>query len=54
MGYPETFEGFMIKDQSKWTDFEKKEVEIRALRISRQELLTPTTVQTEAVRRPRH
>ena len=26
MPYPETFEGYMIKDQSKWTDFEKKEV----------------------------
>ena len=26
MGYPDTFEGFMIKDQKKWTDFEKKEV----------------------------
>ena len=27
MGYPETFEGYMISDQSKWTDFEKKEVQ---------------------------
>jgi len=26
MGYPETFEGFMIEDQKKWTEFKKKEV----------------------------
>lgn len=26
MPYPEMFEGYMIKDQSKWSDFEKKEV----------------------------
>ncbi|CAD6586929.1 MAG: hypothetical protein ASARMPREDX12_002552 [Alectoria sarmentosa] len=25
MPYPEMFEGYMIKDQSKWSDFEKKE-----------------------------
>ncbi|MCJ1278086.1 hypothetical protein MMC21_005900 [Puttea exsequens] len=25
MGYPDTFEGFMIEDQSKWTNFQKKE-----------------------------
>jgi hypothetical protein len=26
MGYPDTFEGFQIEDQKKWTDFKKKEV----------------------------
>ena len=26
MGYPDTFEGFMIEDQKKWTEFKKKEV----------------------------
>lgn len=26
MGYPDTFQGFMISDQKKWTDFQKKEV----------------------------
>lgn len=26
MPYPDMFEGYMIKDQSKWSDFEKKEV----------------------------
>ncbi|KAL9635172.1 MAG: hypothetical protein Q9164_003638 [Protoblastenia rupestris] len=25
MGYPDTFEGFMIEDQSKWTEFKKQE-----------------------------
>ena len=29
MPYPETFEGYFIKDQSKWTEFEKKEVKLR-------------------------
>ena len=54
MGYPETFEGFMIKDQSKWTDFEKKEVGIRASRSSEIRSLKPATVQTKAIRRPRY
>jgi len=26
MGYPDSFEGFMINDQSKWTEFKKQEV----------------------------
>ena len=26
MGYPDTFEGFMIDDQKKWTEFKKQEV----------------------------
>lgn len=26
MGYPESFEGFMIEDQKKWTEFKKQEV----------------------------
>lgn len=26
MGYPDSFEGFMIEDQKKWTEFKKKEV----------------------------
>jgi len=26
MGYPDTFEGFMISDQKKWTEFSKQEV----------------------------
>ena len=26
MGYPDTFEGFMIEDQKKWTSFKKQEV----------------------------
>lgn len=26
MGYPDTFEGYMIGDQKKWTDFKKQEV----------------------------
>lgn len=30
MPYPETAEGFMINDQKKWTDFEKKEVCLHA------------------------
>jgi len=29
MGYPDTFEGFMIKDLKKWTDFHKQEVDLR-------------------------
>ena len=29
MGYPETAEGFMIKDQKKWTDFEKQEFKLK-------------------------
>lgn len=28
MGYPDTFEGFMINDQKKWTEFKKQEVSI--------------------------
>lgn len=28
MGYPETATGFAIKDQKKWTEFEKYEVKI--------------------------
>jgi hypothetical protein len=28
MGYPDTFEGFMIKDQKNWTDFHKQEVHL--------------------------
>jgi len=26
MGYPDTFEGFRIADQKKWTEFKKEEV----------------------------
>lgn len=26
MGYPDTFEGFMIESQKNWSDFKKKEV----------------------------
>lgn len=26
MGYPETATGFLVNDQKKWTEFEKKEV----------------------------
>lgn len=26
MGYPDSFEGFMIEDQKKWTEFKKHEV----------------------------
>lgn len=26
MGYPDTFEGFMIKDHKKWSDFYKDTV----------------------------
>ena len=26
MGYPDKFEGFMIEDQKKWTEFKKQEV----------------------------
>ena len=26
MGYPDTFEGFMVEDQKKWSDFKKQEV----------------------------
>ena len=28
MGYPEKFQGFMIEDQKKWTEFKKQEVPI--------------------------
>ena len=51
MGYPETFEGYMIKDQSKWTDFEKKEA--RSLHAMHQDsfLLTIATVQAQTFRR---
>ena len=31
MGYPDTFEGFMIEDQSKWTEFKKQEVKYQHL-----------------------
>jgi len=29
MPYPETAEGFMIKDQKKWKDFEKQEFKLK-------------------------
>lgn len=28
MGYPDTFEGFMIKDHKKWSDFQKDTVRV--------------------------
>lgn len=30
MGYPDTFESFMINDQSKWTDFKKQSFKPKA------------------------
>jgi hypothetical protein len=53
MGYPDTFEGFMINSQADWTTFKKQEVrqgiayEYCLFPIA---TLTSTAVQTQEVR----
>jgi hypothetical protein len=41
MGYPETFEGYMISDQSKWTEFQKKEVRSDSILFAQPPITNP-------------
>jgi hypothetical protein len=54
MGYPDTFEGFVIDSHDNWSDFKKQEVGPTVSFLNLNVVLTTTVVQGQAVRRIRH